>query len=394
MRQNATEEKLKRKSDMKNKVINLIFIALLVFVILSGAARCIFFPIDINEYENRYAVKLSKLNISSFLDGSFQKSAEGALSDQLPFSEELKRAYNDFNSGFIKLASSLIIGGENNRYIKIGDYNLIGDYILFNPSVKEHLVVPLQLRAKLYNDIFALYEKTDFYLYYIEKDTDINFENNEKSDAFEVLSENVNLPSENMARFEIKSFEDYKKYFYKTDHHWNKDGSYKGYTEVLKLLLPDEEAKVKKGEKAFEESFSGSKTKTDKTSGYSEEFSAYTYDFPEMEIHINGFLSEDYGGEGADYAHFYGPDAGEIIFDTKNEEKENVLIIGESFDNAILKLLASHFNKTFSVDLRYYKAYMGKDFSLSSYLTENDIDKVLFIGNIDYFIGSDFEVRN
>ena len=80
--------------------------------------------------------------------------------------------------------------------------------------------------------------------------------------------------------------------------------------------------------------------------------------------------------------------------DTKNEEKENVLIIGESFDNAILKLIASHFNKTFSVDLRYYKAYMGKDFSLSSYLTENDINKVLFIGNIDYFIGSDFEVRN
>ena len=92
------------------------------------------------------------------------------------------------------------------------------------------------------------------------------------------------------------------------------------------------------------------------------------------------------------YGEFYGDDAGEIILDTGHVEKENILLIGESYDNAILKLLASHFNHTHSVDLRNYRALLGKDFQLSSYLEENHITKVLLIGNVDYFVMDEFRL--
>ena len=54
----------------------------------------------------------------------------------------------------------------------------------------------------------------------------------------------------------------------------------------------------------------------------------------------------------------------------------------------------SHFDRTYSVDLRYYRNYMGSDFSLSDYLRRNSITKVLLIGNVDYYISPDFALEN
>ena len=75
------------------------------------------------------------------------------------------------------------------------------------------------------------------------------------------------------------------------------------------------------------------------------------------------------------------------------KEKDNILIIGESYDNAVLKLIATHYNKTFSIDLRYYEHIFGEKFNFAEYVKENEITKVLFIGNIDFYVMPEFAVR-
>ena len=70
-----------------------------------------------------------------------------------------------------------------------------------------------------------------------------------------------------------------------------------------------------------------------------------------------------------------------------------ILIVGESYDNALLKLLASHFNKTYSIDLRNYERENNKKFNYLEYLNDNNIDKVLLIGNKDYFTMSEFNLE-
>ena len=79
------------------------------------------------------------------------------------------------------------------------------------------------------------------------------------------------------------------------------------------------------------------------------------------------------------YRELYGADFGEIVYDYKND-KENLLIIANSYSNSINGLIASHFNKTYIVDPRHYK-----NFNYQSYITNNNIDKVLVIGNISLF---------
>jgi len=42
------------------------------------------------------------------------------------------------------------------------------------------------------------------------------------------------------------------------------------------------------------------------------------------------------------------------------------------------------------VDLRYYEPHMGEAFDFSAYTAEHAIDTVLLIGNIDYYVMSEF----
>ena len=113
----------------------------------------------------------------------------------------------------------------------------------------------------------------------------------------------------------------------------------------------------------------------------------YSFDFPPMEIQVDR-VESDYGMQDellrgelgwVSYGGVYGGDNGEVIFDT-------------SYDNAILKLLASHFSKTYSIDLRNYEHTFGEKFDFDSYVREHDISKVLFIGDISFYTMSEFMI--
>jgi len=93
------------------------------------------------------------------------------------------------------------------------------------------------------------------------------------------------------------------------------------------------------------------------------------------------------------YGKFYGGDEGEVIFDYNNPQAENILIFGESYDNAIIELLAAHFNKTYCVDLRAYEMDLGEKFNFNKYIENNDISKIVFIGNIDFYVMEQFLVE-
>ena len=110
------------------------------------------------------------------------------------------------------------------------------------------------------------------------------------------------------------------------------------------------------------------------------------------EATINGKPVKDFGAQDQTYADgevsysaFYGGDDGEICFHTENPGAGSLLVIGESFDNALLKLLASEYENLYSIDLRNYETDIGHPFDLASYAAEHDIDSVLLIGNLDYW---------
>ena len=62
------------------------------------------------------------------------------------------------------------------------------------------------------------------------------------------------------------------------------------------------------------------------------------------------------------------------------------IIIGNSYDNAIIEVLGSHFNKLYVVDNRHYDLQMNKIFDTDKYVKEKEISKVIIIGDINMMI--------
>ena len=392
--------KIKKKDN--KKIIDNIFTIFVFLILIVGLLNTILNSDDINYYENRTAYKMPKLSISKIFDKTFQDDVELAFSDQIPLATTMKKGYNFLHNVTTNIVAD--IGFKNNcsnRYIQLGESTV-------SYGCDKNLVYYLgyiSYDKESYDNRIASINKTladtpvDIYIYYIEKDTDINFTTNEKSDIYDYLKKNIN--SDKIYKYEINSFEEFKDKFYKTDHHWNYKGSYLAYTQLVKILTNDEPLKYK-DKVCLNNNFSGSKASfSGATHFYKEEFCAYEFKFPNYDIYINGEKS-DYGNQeyhinnpkkDVSYGSFYGYDDGEIIFDNHDSSKENILIVGESYDNAILKLLASHFNKTYSIDLRNYERENNKKFNYLEYLNDNNIDKVLLIGNKDYFAMGEFNLE-
>ena len=373
----------------------------ILIVLLAGLGRTIFFPREINEYENRYANRLPALTAQGVLDGSFQQGVDSALSDQVYFSTTCKRTYNSVSSRYLNSALKPLWSSLENEYVNYLGMRVFGPehHIIYDTRSLEEVAPALDQKAENYNRAIARNPETEFYLYFIEKDTDIEFMTGAKPGLYEYFRSQLHLDDDHAAKFAVDGFSDFSQYFYRTDHHWNNRGSYRGYRQVAELLGV-EDAPIEAGEEVtLPNAFVGSKAFGLGAESFSEPFSLYRFSFPAMEVTRNGEPAENYGSQEyfltgtagtPTYGRVYGGDDGEIVFSTGRSDRENILVLGESFDNAILKLLASHFNRTYSVDLRYYEAYMGKPFSLDEYLAEHEIDKVLWIGNLDCFIMQEF----
>lgn len=390
------------KVKKNKKIIDDIFILFIFSILFVGLLNTILNVDDINYYENRTAYKIPKVSINKILDKSFQDEVELAFSDQIPLATIMKRGYNFLHNVTTNLVVD--VGFKNNcsnRYIQLGESTVsygCDKNLVYYPGYISYAKDYYDRRIASINNTLDN-TTVDTYIYYIEKDTDINFTTNEKTDIYDYLKENIH--TDKIYKYEINSFEDFKERFYKTDHHWNYKGSYLAYTELVKILTNDQPLKYKK-EMCLNDNFSGSKADfSGATHFYKEEFCVYEFDFPNYDIYINGEKS-DYGNQeyhinnpkqDISYGSFYGFDYGEIIFDNHDDSKDNILIVGESYDNALLRLLASHFNKTYSIDLRHYERENNKKFNYMDYLNTNKIVKVLLIGNKDYFTMSEFNLE-
>lgn len=382
---------------MQNKTLKIdrAFFLLLVLIFLAGLLRTVFRPKEINEYENRYANQLAPLTAASYADGSFQDGMESALSDQVQFSQLAKKTYNFVTS---YAAVPLIAPLENltHGYVSAGDVSFYESKIVYQPWT---YLQPewLEAKAENLNAVIAAHPELEFYAYYIEKDTDIDFTTGQKIDASESMLSMLNLPDSHKGIYEINSFEEFNERFYNTDHHWNYIGSYEAYRDVLSVLGGGEPLEPT-GVYHSGLRFSGAKSKQF-SRFFSDEMTIYSFDFPPMEIQVDR-VESDYGMQDellrgelgwTAYGGVYGGDNGEVIFDT-GKDGDNILIFGNSYDNAILKLLASHFSKTYSIDLRNYEHTFGEKFDFDSYVREHDISKVLFIGDISFYTMSEFMI--
>lgn len=389
------------------RAIDILFVcAILAFLVL-GLRRTLLAPEEVNTYENRYAAQVPAFTVAGWADQSYQDGVESALMDQVPGASTMKSLYNRCTTRYLKDTLDLLAaraGLDGAEYVNFGGMRLFGDhYIVYWPRYVSSVQSELDRKIEALNATFARHPELTFYAYYIQKDTDLDFQARQKTDLSDYLMPRLQLPEEHKGVYEIDDFSQYARYFYRTDGHWCHEGSYAGYRQLVDLLGCAGDPLEPVGDAVLvRDDFSGKKASAIAGEGvFTEPFYAYRFDWPEMTVTINGQPAADYGAQEAyldgtatdtlSYGGFYGGDNGETILSTGTEGRGKLLVIGESFDNAILKLLATHYDTLYSIDLRYYEYEMGQPFDFSAYVAAHGIDQVLLIGNIDYYIQDTFD---
>ncbi len=394
---------------MLNNWRDKIFIVVVLVILISPTLILIRGQKDVSSLENRTLSKvpsfISATILSDFLGGNFQDQLENGLSDQMLLGSTMKLSVNSLENLAIDSMDKIIYHDNDCRrtYIPIKEslYNYdCSDYIVYKKEDTSNLSAIFGDNIANYNSFINKYSKVKFYAYFIDTDVTFDFNSNSNYEVFNYLKENLNV--ENIDKLDLNGYGDYQRFFYKTDHHWNYQGSYKGYIDIIAMIKPKDKILDHGDLKCFTGAmFWGSKARKIANTNLTEQFCAYN---PSLSSH-SVLVDEKNNNYGKKYQYFkgiyiksdrinyysdfYGQDKGEIIYNFNNKNN-NLLILSNSYSNAIDDLIASHFNKTFVVDLRHYQNMLGKQFNFETYIQNNNIDTVLLVGDGSFFSNNEF----
>ena len=380
-----------------------IFIVVVAFILL-------FFPIcsfmrpekDISTAENRSLFKKSDIKLLSLND-----DLNSFLQDQFFCGERIKKVYNIGKNKVINVSMKLIEKTNMMELIPMGNkiFRLANsDYLVYRPkTVDEKKDTIIQVIQSI-NDLSDKHENIKFYFYNNVTDSTVN--SKKEFDDFIINNLNDDIPY--LSSTTINSYDDYKRCFYKTDHHWNKNGQYEGYTDIVNLLEIENPLEITGTHKFEGIKFYGSKDRAVGNYDIYDDFEVNLYNYPDMKVEIDNKEVDDYGKsndffagnipegnvEENYYGDFYGWDDGIIKIKVDgNDEKDNLVIFSNSYSNPLNKLIASSFNETYIIDLRNYEKELGEEFDVDKFFDEHKIDRVLILANYNYYTDEDSIIK-
>ena len=377
---------------MKEKFSTLLkvsFVALLSLLFTCGFAKAVLFPVEISLYEQRALNLMPAFDMEDYLSGSMQTDRDAALGDQIQFSSYYKKLYNEFMA-IVDRFFEQMRSETRDRYICCRGEHFFNGHMVDKYEPLAEVRDELTVTVERLNEIQSMLPETEFYLYYVNNDTDVDFATGDKSGVYDYLAENLRFGEENCGKFSFDSFEEYEQYFYYSDHHWNHEGSYLAYTQLAQMLGHEKEMLEPVDLVEVPGIFHGSRTLRVGAQDSFDIMQAYIFEYPPMEVRVPDGSLTRYGDldvllernpSEVSYVGVYGDNMGYMQLSTGNAEKDNILVIGDSYDNALLKLLASHYNTTHSIDLRYYSYFMTEPFVFTEYVKENNISSVLLVGS-------------
>lgn len=355
----------------KLKLEDKIFLLIVILILAGGFIKPFFKPTSINTMENRTAYRVPAFDVSSFKDKSYQDNMEKAFSDQIPLVNKMKMFVKTEIVGSQKMFYEMLGKNNNYYYLSNGVY-LYNDTLMYIKTLDD-LKEGIEKRTSDINYYANILPNVKFYVYSIEADSGIDFRDNSKIDGYDYLEQQLDEKI-GYQKLEIHNFEEFQKYFYKTDHHWNHLGSYTGYQQLVNMMTNDKSLLYEE-EICFKNAMSGSKARA--IGGkyvFRETFCGYRFDFPPHDTYINNNLVTSYGNypdiikngsNDIQYGDFYGVDFGLISFDYHQPEKDNLLIIGDSYNNAI--------------DLIVRKGKVGEVYNIGGHSEKNNLEIVKLI---------------
>ena len=258
---------------------------------------------------------------------------------------------------------------------------------LLNISDKDILNENMEKQINFLNDVSKLDVNT--YIYFVNRAEFYDFYNiNHLNNMKEYYLKFKSKLSKNIKTDELKvnNKEEYLKYFFKTDHHWNMYGAYQGYKDIMKLM--NKESVDGEIFKVDGIKYIGSMGKSSYDSSLYDDLydikvnlknhAVYVNDSEDIQNYKEHKIKDTNNIYYDHYVAYFNGMYGKVEYDFNQEDKANLLIIGDSFTWQIDNLIASSYNKTYIINLRYDEYENGK-LDLKKFIKDNNISDVLFL---------------
>jgi hypothetical protein len=179
--------------------------------------------------------------------------------------------------------------------------------------------------------------------------------------------------------------------FYRTDHHWTTLGAYYGYTAIMEALGREEDILPQDAftPETVSESFNGTLYSTSGIHWLPSDSISYWVDDTGLDItswrtgkpEPAELYDRSYLEQKDQYSSFLGGNQPLCVIRNENlPQGEKLLVIRDSYSDALAPFLAQNFSEVHLMDLRYYRV------SAAQYAQENDIDTILVLYSVPNFI--------
>ena len=175
--------------------------------------------------------------------------------------------------------------------------------------------------------------------------------------------------------------------YFKTDHHWTAEGAKVGF-DTLMTAMNEDIPQVSYNIETVKD-FHGtlySKAPTD----FSAADEIHFYTNPDNSVKVNyvqenkqtdTLFDDSFKTKKDKYSTFMGGNFALTEIETNGENDEHVLIIKDSYANTVMPFFADKYKHITMIDMRYYHIM---DKTVSEYVKDNGITKVIFLYNMDF----------
>lgn len=313
----------------------------------------------VSDLENRTLEQIKKISIDSILSTNTSKNIDRYIEDHFPFRDFLLHFNSLYDRGMNSIVKNEVVMGKNAR--------------LFNDCSKEennNLYANIQAIDKLSKAIDKPFNISvvPYSARIYEEYLPYGYKTNNDFFNIENTIENSNLKYIPILE-ELKRNKKYNLFYY-TDHHWTANGALYGYKTIAKALNKNDDIKAKI---KVEHNFKGSLYAKFVNIFTTEEDFSY-WDDESLILDINGKKQttiHDYDKlKSRDkYAALMHGNHGLACLTNKNAN-DTILIVKDSYANAILPLIANNYKKTYIVDLRFFS---GNLINLYNEINPSDI---------------------
>lgn len=373
------DEKAKKKMDFNfYRLFSLTFIGMLCIV----GIIILMSPKQVESIEeNRKLQQKPEFKISTFWNGTYSKEKAKYLSDQFPDRQRL-----------IKLKASMDrLEGQkeiNGVYIGKDGYLMEGFKKASEESLdnKVHALNAFsQKYPKLKTSIMLVPNKVEIYRHFLPKNVPVDSQKEYIEDVYKMLDNNIEKIN---VMNSFQSNKNSERLYFKTDHHWTTDGAYKAYVDYCKGVNIEPVVKGKYKKSLATKKFKGSLYyKNGAQIGEPESMYLYLKETPEPivakyeDISLKKASIYDYSKiKSRDpYEVFTGGNHDLIRIRTAVKSDRRLLLVKDSYANAMLPYLVDTFSEIVVVDPRYFVG------SFDSILENYSMTDVLFLYNVNTF---------